>query len=195
MQRLTLLLIPGLIAIALFTGISTFESVSTRSAVEVELVALDFNAYSEGINTVLYDTQGSINYTLSAIRQIHYNDNTTEFEKPFIRLFRDGKTRWNIVANSGRISTADGSADQSGQSIDLSGNVEIYSLDEFGNNMVISTDYLSIDPQLETLQTDYPVTLVTETLQQSSIGMFADLKIDEMVFYKDVRGRYARPTN
>ncbi len=195
MQRLTLLLIPGLIAIALFTGISTFESVSTRSAVEVELVALDFNAYSEGINTVLYDTQGSINYTLSAIRQIHYNDNTTEFEKPFIRLFRDGKTRWNIVANSGRISTADRSADQSGQSIDLSGNVEIYSLDEFGNNMVISTDYLSIDPQLETLQTDYPVTLVTETLQQSSIGMFADLKIDEMVFYKDVRGRYARPTN
>lgn len=195
MQRLTLLLIPGLIAIALFTGISTLETISTRSEVEVELVALDFNAYSEGINTVLYDTQGSINYTLNAISQIHYNDGTTVFEKPFIRLFQDGKTGWNIVADSGRISTVDGSADQSVQAIDLSGNVEVYSLDEFGNKMVIATDYLSIDPQLETLYTDHPVTLVTENLQQSSIGMFANLKIDEIVFHEDVRGRYAQPTN
>ena len=89
MQRLTLLLIPGLIAIALFIGISTFESVSTRSDADPELVELDFNAYSEGINTVLYDSQGNINYTLNAVRQIHYNDDTTEFEKPFIRLFRE----------------------------------------------------------------------------------------------------------
>ena len=195
MQRLTLLLIPGLIAIALFTGISTFESFSTRSEVVVELVALDFDAYSEGINTVLYDTQGNINYTLSAIRQKHYNDNTTELEKPFIRLFQDGKTRWNIVANSGTISSADDSFDQSIQSIELSGNVEVYSLDEFGNKMVMSTDYLSIDPRLETLQTDLPVTFVTETLRQTSIGMFAELRIDKIVFYEDIQGRYAQPTN
>ena len=195
MQRLTLLLIPGLIAIALFTGISTFESISTRSEDDLELVELDFNAYSEGINTVLYDVQGSINYTLSAVRQVHYNDDTTELEKPFIRLFRDGESYWNIVASSGKISSADGATEQSIQSIDLSGDVEVYSLDEFGNKMVLSTDYLSIDPQLETLQTDHPVTFVTETMRQSSIGMFADLTIDEIIFHEDVRGSYAQPGN
>jgi len=195
MQRLTLLLIPGLIAIALFTGISTFESVSTRTEVGLELLELDFNAYSEGINTVLYDSQGNINYTLNATKQIHYNDDTTELEKPFIRLFRDGASHWNIVANSGKIFSTDGISEESVQSIDLSGSVEVYSLDEFGNKMVLSTDFLSVDPQLETLQTDHPVTFVTETMRQSSIGMFADLTIDEIIFHEDVRGFYAQPGN
>ncbi|MFT5935953.1 MAG: hypothetical protein ACI85S_001011, partial [Pseudohongiellaceae bacterium] len=40
--------------------------------------AIDFNAYSVGINTVIYDVNGEINYTLQANRQVQYNDDSTE---------------------------------------------------------------------------------------------------------------------
>jgi LPS export ABC transporter protein LptC len=195
MQRLTLLLIPGLIAIALFFGLSIIETVSTDSDVESEFSTLDFDAFSEGINSVLYDDNGAINYTLQAISQVHFNDDHTEFEKPFIRLFQDGNSRWNIVANSGRISAGLSESDSSIRTIELSGDVEVYSLDAYGNRTVISTEFLSVDPQLETLETDQPVTLVTTNIRQSSIGMFANLNTDEIVFHQDIQGSYEQTAN
>lgn len=195
MQRLNLLLIPGLIAIVIFIAISTYDSASVDSTETTNLAMLDYNAYSEGINTVLYTPQGDINYTLRAESQTHYNDDHTELEKPFIRLFQGGESRWNIVANSGRIS-ADLTEDETeNRTIELSGNVEVFSLDEFGNRTVMSTEFLELDPQNETMETDQAVTFVTSTLQQSSIGMFANLKIDEIVFHRDIRGYYEQTNN
>jgi LPS export ABC transporter protein LptC len=195
MQRFTLLLIPGLIAIVAYIGISSLESFRDQPAIDSGSAALDYNAVSEGINTVLYDTAGSINYTLKAISQIHYNDDSTELEKPIIELYQDGDSRWNIVADSGRISSSQDASDSAAQTIDLSGAVEVFSLDEYGNKMLMTTDYLTVDPQLETLQTDRPVTVVTNSVQQSSIGMFANLKTDEIILHDDIRGRYVRPGN
>ncbi|MDD9896583.1 MAG: LPS export ABC transporter periplasmic protein LptC, partial [Gammaproteobacteria bacterium] len=139
MQRITYLLIPGLIAIALFIAISSYDSVSQDEA--SPLITLDYNAFSEGINTVLYDSNGVINYTLRAESQTNFNDDHTELERPFIRLFQDGESRWNIAANSGRIS-ADLTEDElEDRKIELTGNVEVFSLDEYGNRTVMSTEY------------------------------------------------------
>jgi LPS export ABC transporter protein LptC len=99
------------------------------------------------------------------------------------------------VADTGRISSAGDAGAGTAQTIDLSGAVEVSSVDEYGNKMLMSTDYLSVDPQLETLQTDRPVTVVTNTVQQTSIGMFADLQTDEIILLDDIRGSYARPEN
>ena len=107
MQRIGLIIVPGIIAIALFVGINSFDTLSNEAGAPTTGSSLGFNAYSEGINTILYDAQGNINYTLQAERQVHYNDDSTELEKPFIRLFQDGDTRWNIVAKSGRIPAAE----------------------------------------------------------------------------------------
>lgn len=195
MQRITYLFIPGLIAIVLFIAISSYDNVSVSPEEGNEPSTLDYNAYSEGINTVLYDSNGVINYTLRADSQTHFNDDHTELEKPFIRLFQEGESHWNIVANSGRIS-ADLTEDEiDDRKIELTGNVEVFSLDEFGNRTVMSTEFLELDPQNETLQTDQAVTLVTSNLQQSSIGMFADLKIDEITFHRDIRGFYEQAPN
>ena len=70
-----------------------------KQHVSITSSSLDFSAYSEGLNTILYDSQGNINYTLQAKRQVHYNNDSTELEKPFIRLYQDGDSRWNIAAN------------------------------------------------------------------------------------------------
>lgn len=195
MQRFTILLVPGIIAIALFIAILSYESVSSSPEEVSARASLDYDGYSEGINTILYDPNGAINYTLRADRQTHFNDDHTELENPYIRLFQQGESRWNIVANSGRISADLTEDDDDTRRIQLSGNVEVFSLDEFGNRTVMSTEYLEVDPQNETLETDFPVTLVTSNLQQSSTGMFADLKIDEIIFHRDIRGNYEQTTN
>ena len=195
MQRIMILLIPGVIAIAIFIAISAYDNVSQNPEVSANLKVLDYNAYSEKINTVLYDSNGVINYTLRAESQTHFIDDSTELEKPFIRLFQEGESRWNIVANSGRILADLNEDNLENRMIELTGDVEVFSLDEFGNRTIMSTDFLEIDPQNETLQTNRPVTLVTSNLQQSSIGMFADLKIDEFVFHRNIRGHYEQATN
>lgn len=193
MQRLSLLLIPGLIASAVFIGISSFESVNIQDGLQLEAVRLDFDAYSEGINSVRYDESGSISYTLQARRQIHFNNGITEFEAPFIRLYQDGKSPWNIVANSGRIYAGSGSQDGVDQTIDLIGNVEVHTMDDYGNKIVITTEFLTVDPNLNSLETAEAVKVVTDNIEQTSIGMYADLTREIIVLKKDIRGKYESP--
>jgi len=194
-QRLFILLTPGLIVIGLYLGISSFESRGNQTEDNRNAPILYYDAYSEGINTILYDAQGGINYTLNAVRQTHSNDDVTELEKPFIRLFQEGNSRWNIAANFGKILAVAASADTSKQTIALSGNVEVYSLDEYGSRIIMSTDFLSLDPEMETLETNRPVTVITDYLLQTSIGMFANLKLDEIQFHNEIRGSYEQTTN
>ena len=195
MQRIGLIIVPGVIAIALFVGINTFDTLRNEADAPITSSSLDFSAYSEGINTILYDSQGNINYTLQAERQVHYNDDSTELEKPFIRLYQDGDSRWNIVANSGRISAAETTADGALEKIELLGDVQVYSLDKFGNKTLMSTEFLTLNPESEILETDQPVSVVTSALQLSSIGMIAKLRTDEITFLREIRGRYEKAKN
>lgn len=195
MQRLGLFIIPGIIAIALYAGIITFDSLSGDTDAPASSSGLDYNAYSEGINTILYDIEGNIDYTLQAERQVHYNDETTELDKPFIRLFQDGDSRWSIVADTGRISATESSSDATVGTIELLGDVQVFSLDEFGNRTLMSTASLTLNPDSEILETDQPVSVVTSALEQSSIGMVAKLRTDEITFLRQIRGRYERPKN
>jgi len=195
MQRIGIIIVPGIIAIALFVGINSFDTLSNEADAPITNSSLDFNAYSEGINTILYDTQGNINYTLQAERQVHYNDDSTEFEKPFIRLYQDGDSHWSIAANSGRIPAVETTADGALEKIELLGDVQVYSLDDFGNRTLMSTEFLTLNTQAEILETDQPVSVVTSAFQLSSIGMIAKLRTDEITFLREIRGRYEQATN
>jgi LPS export ABC transporter protein LptC len=195
MQRIALILVPGIIAVTLFVGITSFDTRSNEPQSVQQNHSLDFKAYSEGINTILYDAQGNINYTLQAQRQIHYNDNSTELEKPFIRLYQQGDSRWNIVAETGKISSSNRTIDSAADRIELIGDVQVYSLDSFGNKTLMSTEFVTLNPETEILETDQAVSVVTGTLEQSSIGMIAKLKLDEITFLREIKGRYAQATN
>jgi len=195
MRRISLFLIAGIIAIAVYMGLDTVRTLTAPDIADSVAVQIDYNGYSEGINTVLYDDNGAINYTLQADRQIHFNDDRTELEKPFIRLYEDGNSRWNIVANSGKISPLQEQGDERTQTIELSGDIEVYSLDSLGNRMQMSTDYLTVNPQAKTMETDRLVTVVTDAIQLTSSGMFADLMGDSVLFIRDTQGRYDIPSN
>ena len=73
--------------------------------------------------------------------------------------------------------------------------MEVFSIDNFGNRTVMSTEFLELNPQNKTLETNQAIRLVTSTLQQSSTGMFADLKIDKIIFHRDIRGYYEKTNN
>ena len=196
MQRISLFLIPGLIAVVVFVVISSFESVSNVPDPQHDQAYLKFDAYSAGINTVLYARDGTINYTLQATSQTHYSDEArTELKNPLIQLYQQGNSRWNIVANSGRISATPAKNDTTTHLIELLGNVEAYNIDEFGNRTVLSSEFFSLNPQMETLETDQAVTLVTTNFRQTSIGMFVDLTTEKIFFHRSNRGSYERMSN
>ena len=195
MQRIGLIIVPGVIATALFVGINSLDTLRNEADVPITSSSLDFSAYSEGLNTILYDSQGNINYTLQAKRQVHYNNDSTELEKPFIRLYQDGDSRWNIAANLGRISAAETTDDGVLEKIELLGDVQVYSLDKFGNKTLMSTEFLTLNPKSEILETDQPVSVVTSAFQLSSIGMIAKLRTDEITFLRQIRGRHEKATN
>ena len=195
MQRIGLIIVPGLIATALFVGINSLDTLRNEADVSITSSSLDFSAYSEGLNTILYDSQGNINYTLQAKRQVHYNNDSTELEKPFIRLYQDGDSRWNIAAKLGRISAAETTDDGILEKIELLGDVQVYSLDKFGNKTLMSTEFLTLNPKSEILETDQPVSVVTSAFQLSSIGMIAKLRTDEITFLRQIRGRHEKATN
>ncbi len=195
MQRIGLIIVPGIIAVTLFVGINSFDTLGNDPDTEEQGPSLNFNAYSEGINTILYDAEGNIDYTLQAQRQVHYNDDTTELEQPFIRLFQDGDSRWNIVAKSGRISSAETGTDTAADKIELRGDVQVYSLDDLGNRTLMSTEFLTLNPESEILETDQAVSVVTESLEQSSIGMIANLRLEEIIFLTAIKGRYEKTAN
>ena len=188
MQKIGLIIVPGIIATALFVSINSFDTLS--NGVDAPITRLDFNAYSEGVNTILYDIEGNISYTLQAERQVHYNDDSTELEKPFIRVHQEHDSHWNIVANSGRILASKTTADGAFKRIELNGDVQVYNLDEFGNRTVISTEFLTLNTESEILETDQQISIITSALQQSSIGMVARLRTDEINFLREIRGRY-----
>ena len=168
-----------------------------QSAENSEFSPREIEAYSEGINSILYNENGSISYTLRADNQIHYRDGDTRIENPLIRLFQDEIPRWNIIANEGLVIPilTETSSEQRKEKLTLSGNVEILGLDKFGNRTFISTELLEIDPINETLKTDHIVNYESNNIHHSSVGMFANLNEDEIRFESNVRGFYEKISN
>jgi LPS export ABC transporter protein LptC len=194
MHRIKLLVIPGILAIVLFLTVDLFDQPRIVTEPTELSAGPDYEGYSEGINTVQFDERGRIKYTVSASRQISYTNNETSLDEPFLQLYRENDSRWNIIARSGRISSGPESSTDIAEIV-LAGGVEVYRLDERGNRTVLSTDSLSIDPDSEILTSADHVTLQSDSLEQTATGMQVNLGTEEYIFYRDVRGRYAAPIN
>lgn len=197
MPRLSYLVLPGVLATGLFFVTSSFdgrEPGDSDTGTFTEGLPQDLAGFAEGIHTVLYNETGEPSYTLQAERQIQHEDDTADLTRPVIQLHGSDQAQWNIVADSGSISARQEGQTDTSRLITLIGNVEIYSLDEFGNRTILTTEHLTIMPRDETAQTDRSVQLDSNTIQQTSEGMFANLGSNEFTFLRDSKGRYEDPT-
>jgi lipopolysaccharide export system protein LptC len=157
------------------------------------LAPLQYDAYATGVTSVLYNADGQIEYTLDASEQVHYLDNTTQLQSPLVRLYRSSGVLWNIVASSGRIHAAENG--DAIQRLDLQDGVELFQIDEFGRRMSLTTEFLSVFLDTQSMSTDREVTMNTDSLQQTATGMRADLQQDQLTFLGQVRGRYEVPSS
>lgn len=175
-------------ALAFFAGREIVLEPPTPSRTADPTTQINYDAYSYGVTSVLYNADGRIEYTLEATEQIHYLDDTTVLTNPFVRLYQDSGARWNIVASSGRILGAAESDDI--ERLDLSDEVELFQIDELGSRITLATEFISIYPGTETMDTDREVTMTTENLHQTAFGMHVDINQDKLTFLSQVRGRY-----
>ncbi len=195
MSKTALIAALSILCLGLIIGSLRIAENTTETAALPASNAIAYEAYSVGINTVLYDINGQINYTLRADRQTQFVDDTTVLDNPFIRLYQQGSPTWNVVAKTGTVQKPQGGEEQDSRSMLLEGNVEVYSVNEFGNRTVITTASLDVDFDKEQLLTADAVLVETEVLSQTSIGMFANLATDEIVFHQDVQGTYEPETS
>lgn len=185
-----------IIILAFFAGRSLLEQRANRTLSDNDApttTAILFDAYSNGVTSVLYDPQGNIEYTLEASNQVHYLDNTTALSDPYVRLYQGSGARWNIVARSGKILAAEQNSRI--EQLDLSDEVELFQIDDLGNRMTLTTSFLSLFPSSEKMNTDREVTMITNTLRQTAVGMTANLQQDRLTFLSQVQGRYEVQTS
>ena len=183
----------GLLAVVIYSGRYLLSSDSVTSEIAGPSAEINYDAYSVGITSVLYNSAGRIDYTLEAGEQTHYLDSTTVLNDPYVRLYQDSGERWNIAARSGRILVADDSDNI--ERLDLSDAVELFQISATGERMTLSTEFVSLFPGTETMDTDREVTMTTNTLRQTAIGMHLDLRQDKLTFRSQVRGRYEVPSS
>lgn len=160
----------------------------TPQEIEQQLGQITYDAYSSGITSILYDSEGRIEYTLEATEQIHYLNDTTFLSNPFVRLYQDSGVRWNILARSGRIHAANDS--DTIEQLDLIDEVELFQTDDQGNRITLTTDFISLFPGTETMSTQQEVTMRSDSLLQTAMGLHADLRQDKLTFQSQVKGRY-----
>lgn len=200
MPKTAIMPIACFVTLTLTLGLTLFgkrKSDHPESDKELKPSTVDIDTYSQGINSIFYDQNGVVSYTLRAENQIHFKSGYTEIEKPLIRLFQNEMPRWNIEANQGHISNSenDSTSGLESKNLELSGSVQILGLDEFGNRMLISTEFLEVDPMNEILKTDQRVEYKMANIQHSAAGMIANLQDEEIIFREDVRGSYEKTNN
>ena len=100
MPKKTLFTISLIICLGIFISSFRFASTPYELGGQSTPDAVAYEAYAVGINTVLYNINGQINYTLQADRQTQFIDETNLLKKPTIRLYQNGLPTWNVVAET-----------------------------------------------------------------------------------------------
>ena len=190
----TYLTIIGVVGVLFYLSLDLTQT-GAKTGEDSATPELAFDGYSEGINTVFYNGNGDVDYTLRANRQFHLKDQSALLEKPLVRFFENGVSTWNIVAESGLIGGNTEDPARLMESIRLSGDVEVHRLDDHGYYTVLSTQLLDIDPNREILETQDTVHMVTASITHAGQGMFADLNHDEIHFHSDNSGHYESQGN
>lgn len=148
-----------------------------------------YEGFGRSIRSMIYDENGYLAYTLNAAVQRQYPNQLTELELPHMQMFDGRSERWNISAASGRIRT---SAGGDILQLDLEDAVEVVHQPAGDAEIRLTTSWLSIEPPTRTLYTTAPVQVSGSGIDQSAIGMFADLNVNQLNFNSSVQGRYYR---
>jgi LPS export ABC transporter protein LptC len=149
-------------------------------------------AQSQGLETVIYDSSGNLQYTLSAERQTQFEDSTSLLTQPQITLFDEGKPNWHISADYGRLERR---REIFGDLVDdelitFFDNARVDAAVTNPSTLSLQSSEFTLIPNSETLRSEKAVRIVEKGVIQTAVGFEADLTVDTLHFNKEIRGSY-----
>ena len=150
----------------------------------------DADLFVEGVRAVKLDTDGNPLQSLTARRADHFGDDqTTEFKDIALALTQPGKPPFRVTAREGTLS-----GDR--ENISFKGNVRAIreampasGAEEAQGPVTLTTEYLHVQPNRETADTDKPVTITDPRGTINATGMEFDNKTKSVNFKSRVSGQ------
>jgi lipopolysaccharide export system protein LptC len=139
----------------------------------------------ENLVATAFDSQGHPRYTLSAARMVHYtDDDTTTLEVPRFEQQAPGAPAIRAAARRGLVSS-------NGDHVHLLDAVSMTRAAHQGMpELVLTTDYLHVTPEAESMRTDKPVRLRQGTSWLAAESLYFDAKARILDLKGGVKGSY-----
>ena len=172
-------------------GLSNFERLEGTISTTLPNHGPTYDSLAREVNLVRYDKQGDINYTMLAETLIQVNDSLAELCKPQIKMVSQRDVNWRFTANSGTILSPgheryEARGGSNSETIELTGDVEIYRFNLHGEGEILYTDFLTYYTGDRTLQTDRDVRIVSSSSVITATGMYYQLNLDNLELLDDV---------
>lgn len=122
---------------------------------------------ANGLKQSLYDQNGKLYQEVIAEQMEHYSElQLTYFKNPTFTIYQDDKAYWNISALEGNIQNS---------LLTLDSDVTMIQLDQNKLVQTISTQYLEIDLESNTVMTDNDIQIEGKKITIKGNGLFVDL--------------------
>ncbi len=143
------------------------------------------DAIMEDVVSVAYDKQGKPRIKIATPRMVHYLDNdATDLTTPEVTLYRKSPQPWRITSQYAK-------ATDGANKVDFWENVIIqHTGDTSTPTTLIKTPTLTVHPELQTAQTEDPITLIQPSIVVKSIGMYADMDSGNIKLLSEAVGEY-----
>jgi lipopolysaccharide export system protein LptC len=157
----------------------------------------DPDYYVENFNFIRLSNNGQTNYRINGERMTHYpRSDGYEIQQPRIKSFSAEKTPLNIRAERGVVEqkTQEITPKREFDQIHLLGDVKVdRPKTATSNAMKLESEYLLLLPDQDSMKTDKPVKMTTDTSEVNAVGMTANNAAEQLQLLSKVRARFSRP--
>ena len=147
--------------------------------------ALDPTYQAKNLTTKLYDASGNLSHQVFATEMQHFDQlGFVVFTQPLYTLYsKDNSAPWQLTAEEGTL--------YDNQVIQLENNVTITSLDKDEYVQTIQTEFINVELEKQTMQSDQEVILSGARYTITSIGFSADLRSEYYELQNHVKTVYS----
>ena len=156
-----------------FFSIKSNESIEKFNPTRIEYIVKDAQLF--GTNT-----EGNFLYKIVAEKaQANNTDRQIYLDRVFLDYNGDQNIDWKITSDKGQLLS-------NSNVLALSGNVTVKSLSNENNLIIISTDYLEINPNTYTIATNRDVLIELDNNKIEAKGLSAQLKDNRLNFNSNI---------
>ena len=148
------------------------------------------DAIVDNLHAVTLNQQGTPRFIMAAKQLVHYSDDdSTTLDAPDITAITPMRPDVHMTSKHGALSSK-------GDVVELDDDVKIVrAASKTQNELVMLTDYVKVMPDLETAQTDRPVTVTDANDHLSAVGMEMDNRAQTIKLLSQVKASNAVTQN